>query len=128
MHHCRFSSLIIVCNTWDLNRAAEFLSQALGRLRHASPNPEGSNYVALITQDDEPVIELQEVDHSSRMHLDIESDFEADVRRLEILGVKRITAIKTWVVPEAPTGHRFCVVRSQRNGKVGLHANENGHE
>jgi hypothetical protein len=29
------------------------------------------------------------------------------------LGAKRVQAIKTWVVMEAPTGQRFCVIRVQ---------------
>jgi hypothetical protein len=45
------------------------------------------------------------------VHLDIESnDIEAEVRRLEKLGARRLQAISTWVVMEAPTGQRFCVV------------------
>ncbi len=48
-------------------------------------------------------IEVQKVSHPSRVHLDIESnDIEAEVRRLEKLGAKRIQAIHTWVVMEAP--------------------------
>ena len=35
------------------------------------------------------------------------------VARLEALGAKRVRAVKTWWVMEAPTGHRFCVVRPQ---------------
>jgi hypothetical protein len=34
------------------------------------------------------------------------------VARLEKLGAKRIQKIKRWVVMEAPTGQRFCVVRA----------------
>ena len=60
---------------------------------------------------DQPYIEVQTVDHPSRVHLDIESDdVEAEVSRLEKLGAKRVDAIKDWVVLEAPTGQRFCVV------------------
>jgi len=45
------------------------------------------------------------------VHLDIETDdIEAEVRRLEKLGAKRIQAVHTWWVMEAPTGQRFCVV------------------
>lgn len=56
-------------------------------------------------------IEVQAVSHASRVHLDIESnDIEAEVHRLEKLGAKRIAAVRTWVVMEAPTGQRFCVV------------------
>ena len=48
------------------------------------------------------------------MHLDIESDdIPAEVARLEKLGAKRVAEVRTWVVMEAPTGHRFCVIRAQ---------------
>ena len=40
-------------------------------------------------------------------------DIDAEVERLEALGAKRVRAVKTWWVMEAPTGHRFCVVRPQ---------------
>ena len=33
---------------------------------------------------------------------------------LEALGAKRLRNVRTFVVMEAPTGHRFCVVRAQR--------------
>jgi len=39
-------------------------------------------------------------------------DIEADVRRLEELGAKRVQAVHTWWIMEAPTGQRFCVVRA----------------
>ena len=38
----------------------------------------------------------------------------AEVRRLEALGARRIAKVRTWVVMEAPTGQRFCVVRAGR--------------
>ena len=58
-------------------------------------------------------IEVQKVEHASRVHLDIETDdIEAEVRRLEKLGAKRVGAVKTWWVMEAPTGQRFCVVQA----------------
>jgi hypothetical protein len=48
------------------------------------------------------------------VHLDIESDdVEAEVRRLESLGARRVEQVQTWWVMEAPTGQRFCVVRLQ---------------
>ena len=65
----------------------------------------------LDTQLDEVNILLQKVTHQSRVHLDIETDdIEAEVKRLETLGAKRIEDVRDWVVMEAPTGHRFCVV------------------
>jgi hypothetical protein len=48
------------------------------------------------------------------VHLDIESDdLEAEARRLESLGAKRVGPVKHWIVMEAPTGQRFCIVRPQ---------------
>lgn len=125
MHHSRLSSLIIDCKVEDLEAAARFWSAALGRPIRPGTDPAHDRYVPLDTNDDEPVIELQKVEHDSRVHLDIESDdVEAEARRLETLGARRIAAIKTWIVLEAPTGQRFCVIKPQRNGKLGPHANE----
>ena len=125
MHHSRLCSLVIDCHTDDLDGAARFWSAALGRpLKERVDDAAGDKYRPLATHEDEPVIEIQRVDHPSRVHLDIESDdIEAEVRRLEALGAKRIAAIRTWVVMEAPTGQRFCVIRPQRGGKLGPHAN-----
>jgi len=39
-------------------------------------------------------------------------NIEAEVKRLEALGAKRVANVETWVVMEAPTGQRFCVVRA----------------
>jgi hypothetical protein len=124
MHHSRLCSFIIDCKGDDLQSAARFWSQALGRpLREDAADGNGK-YVGLVMHDDEPIVEVQKVDHDSRVHLDIESDdIEAEVRRLEGLGAKRVAAIRTWVVMEAPTGQRFCVIRPQRGGELGPHAN-----
>ena len=71
-----------------------------------------SAYVTLTTPARETYAEVQAVGHDSRVHLDIETDdVEAEVRRLEQLGAKRVGAAGSWVVLEAPTGQRFCVVR-----------------
>ena len=123
MHRSRLCSLTIDCRVGDLEEAAAFWSRALGRPVKEGADPSQDSYVGLVTHDDEPVIELQRVAHPSRVHLDIESDdIDAEVRRLEALGARRVEAIRTWVVMEAPTGHRFCVVRPQR-GEMGAHAN-----
>jgi hypothetical protein len=48
------------------------------------------------------------------VHLDIETDdVDAEAARLERLGARRVEKIKTWWVMEAPSGHRFCVVRAK---------------
>jgi hypothetical protein len=113
MHRSRLGSLIIDCQTADLEAAAGFWGPALGYAPR--PKPQNQKYLPLETQPHELTIELQGVDHPSRVHLDIETDnVEAEVRRLERLGAKRIEQVKSWWVMEAPTGHRFCVVPPQR--------------
>jgi catechol 2,3-dioxygenase-like lactoylglutathione lyase family enzyme len=117
MHHSRLAGFIIDCKTDDLERAAEFWSAALGFPLRARTDEPYAKYRQLMTAADEPHIEVQQVEHESRVHLDIESDdIEAEVRRLESLGARRLQSIQTWVVMEAPTGQRFCVVRPQRPG------------
>ena len=113
MHKSRLAGFIIDCHTDDLPAAARFWSEALGLpIRPAAEDP---LYRTLATAPEEMHIEVQQVAHASRVHLDIEADdIEAEVRRLEELGARRVGAVKTWVVMEAPTGQRFCVVRPQR--------------
>lgn len=119
MHRSRFAGLIIDCRTDDLDAAAAFWSAALGLQRHAHEEPA---YVTLETPPDEAHIEVQKVDHPSRVHIDIESDdIPAEVARLEALGARKIADIRDWCVMEAPTGQRFCVVpviRADFDGKA----------
>ncbi len=115
MHRSRLAGFIIDCRTDDLEQAARFWGEALGYRVNRSDDPAEGNYVLLDTGPDELHIEVQSVDHASRVHLDIEADdIDAEVARLEKLGAKRIGKVRTWVVMEAPTGQRFCVVRPQR--------------
>ncbi|NLG75944.1 MAG: VOC family protein [Xanthomonadaceae bacterium] len=118
MHHSRLAGFIIDCHTDDLERAAEFWSAALGYpLKPKAAEADGTTYRQLMTPPDGLHIEVQRVAHESRVHLDIETDdIEAEVDRLEKLGAKKVAKVKTWVVMEAPTGQRFCVVRPQRPG------------
>ena len=116
VHKSRLAGFIIDCQTDDLDQAAQFWSQALGYPLKKSNAVEDSKYKLLDTPADDLHIEVQKVDHPSRVHLDIEADdIEAEVKRLEKLGARRIKQIHTWVVMEAPTGQRFCVVRVQRS-------------
>lgn len=113
MHKSKLSGFIIDCRTPDLHGAAEFWGQALGMPVRQLPAEEGEKYVRLLDATHELHIEVQAVEHESRVHLDIETDdVEAEVRRLEALGARRVAAVHTWVVMEAPTGQRFCVVRA----------------
>lgn len=115
MHKSQLAGFIIDCQTDDLDGAAAFWSQALGLDPERDDDPAEAAYVMLRTHPEEVHIEVQKVDHPSRVHLDIETDnIEAEVARLEGLGAKRIAEIRRWVVMEAPTGQRFCVVNPTR--------------
>jgi predicted enzyme related to lactoylglutathione lyase len=117
MHKSRLAGFIIDCRTSDLHGAARFWSEALGLATEPLPGQEGDTYVKLQVPGERLHIEVQAVDHDSRVHLDIEADdVEAEVQRLEKLGARRISKVQTWVVMEAPTGQRFCVVRPQNRG------------
>lgn len=111
-HKSKLCGFIIDCRTDDLGAAADFWGRALGmEIRHL-PAEEGEKYVRLVDRSSELHIEVQKVDHPSRVHLDIEADdIEAEVQRLESLGARRVAQLHTWWVMEAPTGQRFCVVR-----------------
>lgn len=115
MHRSQLAGFIIDCNIDDLDAAARFWEQALGYDALPLTGPDEDEYRGLDTGPNGLHIEVQRVDHPSRVHLDIETDdIDAEVKRLEALGAKRIKRVKTWVVMEAPTGQRFCVVRVQR--------------
>jgi predicted enzyme related to lactoylglutathione lyase len=113
MHKSKLAGFIIDCRTDDLAAAADFWASALGMPARELPGSEGEVYRRLDDAGHGLHIEVQKVDHPSRVHLDIEAnDVEAEVQRLEKLGAKRIAAVQTWWVMEAPTGQRFCVVRA----------------
>ena len=111
MHKSRLGGLIIDCQTEDLGVAEAFWTRALGYEARRSTDPDDLGYVPLNTGPEDPHIELQQVSHPSRVHLDIETDdVEAEVARLEKLGATRVEKVSSWWVMEAPTGHRFCVI------------------
>lgn len=111
MHRSRLGGFIIDCRTDDLDSAAAFWSGALGLPRRTSDKSEDVGYALLKNGPGGLHIEVQQVDHPSRVHLDIETDdVEAEVRRLEALGARRVKQVRDWWVLEAPTGQRFCVV------------------
>ena len=115
MHRSRLSTVVIDCQTAHLDRAAEFWAKALNRPASKPQDPADQNYRELETPPGEIIVAVQEVQHPSRVHIDIETDnLDAEVARLERLGARRIAFVKRWWVMEAPTGQRFCVVRPQR--------------
>jgi hypothetical protein len=117
MHRSRINGILIECNVEDIGAAARFWAEALGR--PVDPDHPGTrgNYVMLETPPDEISVQIQRVDHESRVHLDIETDdIPAEVARLEKLGDTVDERKERWVVMRAPSGQRFCVVRMQREG------------
>ncbi len=117
MHHSRLCAVLIDCKTDDVDQAAQFWADALGRpIDRAHPGTR-DRYVMLETPPDECQVQIQRVEHESRVHLDIETDdIPAEVARLEGLGARVVNRLERWVVMQAPTGQRFCVVRVQRPG------------
>jgi hypothetical protein len=115
MHQSRLCAILIDCKTSDVGAAARFWGEALGRPVDPDHPSSRGNYRMLETPPGEPIVEIQRVDHESRVHLDIETDdIAAEVARLERLGARVTERLERWTVMQAPTGQRFCVVRVQR--------------
>ncbi len=116
MHHSRLCALLIDCKTADVDGAARFWAETLGRSVDLDHPGSRDNY-RMATPPDEPIVQIQRVEHESRVHIDIETDdIPAEVMRLEKLGAEIVNRLERWVVMQAPTGQRFCVVRVQRPG------------
>jgi predicted enzyme related to lactoylglutathione lyase len=117
VHRSRINGILIDCNTDDIDAAAHFWAEALGR--PVDPDHPGTrgNYRMLATPEGEISVQIQRVEHDSRIHLDIETDdIPAEVERLQKLGATIDKQMERWVVMRAPSGQRFCVVRVQRDG------------
>src|ERR1700751_2511304 len=89
MHHSRLCAVLIDCKVSDVDEAARFWAAALGRPVDAKHASSRGDYRMLETPAGEPIVEIQRVDHESRVHIDIETDdIPAEVARLEKLGAK----------------------------------------
>lgn len=110
-HRSRLAGFIIDCRTDSLDAAAAFWSAALG-VPVADPDSGGTGqYAEFGAAPGGLHVEVQKVDHPSRVHLDIETDdIDAEVERLEALSATRVALVKRWWVMESPDGQRFCVV------------------
>jgi len=123
-HRSRLSTFVLDCRVEDLRPHVEFWSRALGKPVDVLDEDGDGRYARLSTAADEPILLLQKVGHDSRIHLDIETDdVEAEVSRLEGLGATRVEKVHSWWMMQAPSGHRFCVVRPQRT-PFGAHLND----
>ena len=103
-----------------METSARFWSEALG-FSLDDPNEGGEGKYAVLGGTPADLhIEGQKVAHESRVHLDIETDdIEAEVARLVELGASEVSRPHNarWVVMQAPTGQRFCVVRLRDKSK-----------
>ncbi|MEM9031760.1 MAG: VOC family protein [Pseudomonadota bacterium] len=107
VHRSRLGGISIDCQNADLIAARDFWAGVFGDACRQEPE---ETFVRL-----DPraglTIEVQRVDHPSRVHIDLETDdVSAEVARLEEIGAHVVAKVQNWVVMEAPTGHRFCVV------------------
>ena len=115
MHKSRLAALVIDSKVNDIKEANNFWELALGMQCVRSSEDWASRYSHLKTPSDQPQILIQKVDHESRVHLDIETDnIPAEVERLKSIGATVVEEFERWTVMQAPTGHRFCVVKPQR--------------
>ena len=91
MHKSGLAGFIIDCKTDDLDAAARFWSQALNLPPLPEAYSEETGYRKLSSGPGGVHVEVQTVDHPSRVHLDIGADdVEAEVKRLEGLGAKPV--------------------------------------
>ena len=117
-HRSRLAGFIIDCQGGTPHAAADFWSRALGLPRGETHVDGQARYTALTGTPAALHVEVQQVDHLSRVHLDIEADdIDAEAARLEALGATRIGFVKRWWVMQAPSGQRFCVVRMKHPGQ-----------
>jgi hypothetical protein len=117
MHRSQLGGIIIDCHeAIDLAEAARFWSQVLGYPIKKRPDLDPARYVDLQAPPDALHVTLQRVPHESRCHLDLETDdYERETQRLISLGARVVARLPSWTTLEAPTGHRFCIVKVGRS-------------
>jgi hypothetical protein len=113
MHHSRWSAIVIDCQVDELAESARFWSAALGKSIVTLDQDGDGRYAELHRERGEPFVLLQKVEHASGVHLDIETDdLDAEVVRHEQYGAVRVAFVRgRWWVMQAPSGHRYCIVR-----------------
>jgi hypothetical protein len=111
MHKSQLGAIIIDCQAETLPQQANFWSHALG----LKPGRSDERYIHLEGRDQDLEVTLQQVEHPSRVHIDIETDdIDAEVKRLQALGAIIVEKMERWVVMEAPSKHRFCIINAAR--------------
>jgi hypothetical protein len=111
MHKSRLGALVVDCQSENLVENAEFWGAVLGSVPESQEGRIDERYIRLNGAPGEAQVILQKVEHPSRVHFDIETnDIEAEVNRLQSLGALIVERMESWVVMEAPSKHRFCVI------------------
>ena len=85
MHHSRLCAVLIDCKTTDVDEAAHFWAAALGRPVDLDHPMSRDNYRMLATPTDEPIVEIQRVEHEPPV-----SAPAADLRKDELHGASTI--------------------------------------
>ena len=115
LHYSRLCSIIIDCDTHDLDAATSFWSAALGRAVNLENSGNLEKYRALETPPGQIKCEVQKVDHPSRVHIDIETDnieAEADDLSFDVIGLD--VDVHTAGVMTFCTSHLICPGGVQR--------------
>ena len=116
MHKSRLAAFVIDNQVDDIEEANQFWERALGMPCRRSDDEWAERYATLEAPASQPQMLVQKVSHPSRIHMDIETDnIDAEVQRLLELGAIVVERFPRWVVMEAPTKHRFCVVNPKRS-------------
>src|SRR5260370_41189794 len=99
MHHSRLCAVLIDCKTFDVDAAARFRSEALGRPVDPDHPSSRGNYRMLETPPPGPIVETQRVDHERRVHIASATDeIPAECARLGPVGAKLVAPLQHWVV------------------------------
>ena len=120
MHKSRLAGFIIDCQTEDLDAAARFWGAALGL--QAERRPAAEALYRSWRPPRRPHVEVQQV--ATRAACTWTSKRTTSRPKRGVSSARRAAhrAVRSWVVMQAPTGQRFCIVRVQR-GDFDAHAN-----
>ena len=103
-------TLLIDVEASGFRRGVRFWSEALGAPARHSGDPKDP-FVELPAAAGDMHVEMQRIDGPGRYHLDIYApNVDAEARRLELLGAKKVKREESWWVMQAPTGHLFCII------------------
>jgi hypothetical protein len=109
-HHSRLDKIVIDFDPVHHDAAVEFWGGAVGQtFQTVTRYPE--YHWAKLPHNQIGVLTQRLGEGESRVHLDIHTDdAEAEVRRLETLGAKRVEQVQGWWIMRDPAGLPFCVI------------------